>query len=173
MTILLKSRLDRIADIYKGVPSATKDDTSVLGDLSVTSGVVQIGDDVTLSVGGNADLQAGLLGFFPVAQGGDEVIDVEGDVTCLLSSVTSSALAACAPGSAPLSSSRRRVGTTPSLEARGRRRSSRRRSLEAPGRRDWGSCGARRCPMAASAVPARPVDQGSGLSAVPSLNRHT
>ena len=56
-----------------------------------------------------------------------------------ISSVTSSALAACAPGSAPLSSSRRRVGTAPSLEARGRRRSSRRRSLEAPGRRDWGS----------------------------------
>ena len=90
-----------------------------------------------------------------------------------ISSVTSSALAACAPGSAPLSSSRRRVGTTPSLEARGRRRSSRRRSLEAPGRRDWGSCGARRCPMAASAVPGSACGSGQrSLSCAVSEQTH-
>ena len=91
-----------------------------------------------------------------------------------ISSVTSSALAACAPGSAPLSSSRRRVGTTPSLEARGRRRSSRRRSLEAPGRRDWGSCGARRCPMAASAVPGSACGSGQrSLSCAVSEQTHS
>ena len=90
-----------------------------------------------------------------------------------ISSVTSSALAACAPGSAPLSSSRRRVGTAPSLEARGRRRSSRRRSLEAPGRRDWGSCGARRCPMAASAVPGSACGSGQrSLSCAVSEQTH-
>lgn len=66
-------------------------DTTVLGDLTVTSGIVQIEDDVTFAVGGNADLQAGLLGFFPTAQGADDVFDVEGDVTCTMSSVTSSA----------------------------------------------------------------------------------
>jgi len=90
-----------------------------------------------------------------------------------ISSVTSSALAACAPGSAPLSSSRRRVGTAPSLEARGRRRSSRRRSLEAPGRRDSGSCGARRCPMAAPAVPGSACGSGQrSLSCAVSEQTH-
>ncbi len=54
--------------------------SSIAGDLAMTGGQIQILDSVTLSVGGNATLSGGTLGwdsFF----GGAEVLDVDGDVT--------------------------------------------------------------------------------------------
>ncbi|MEM7308326.1 MAG: hypothetical protein AAF682_16725 [Planctomycetota bacterium] len=57
-------------------------DSTVTGDVTLTGGTLRIFDDATLHVLGNADLIGGTLTWFSVDQGGDDVLDVDGNVVC-------------------------------------------------------------------------------------------
>ncbi|MEM7305501.1 MAG: hypothetical protein AAF682_02465 [Planctomycetota bacterium] len=57
-------------------------DATIAVDLRLTDGVLQIQDDQTVTVLGNALLTGGELGWSPAAADGAEVLDVRGDVTC-------------------------------------------------------------------------------------------
>lgn len=54
--------------------------SAIANDLTLTTGILLILNDQTLSVGGNANLDGGTLIFDPVPAGTNEVLDVEGDV---------------------------------------------------------------------------------------------
>jgi len=66
-------------------------DTNVTGDLSLSAGSIEVGDDQTLAVGGNADLLGDTVSWTADAQGGPDVIDVEGDVTLAAAAGTTTA----------------------------------------------------------------------------------
>ncbi|MEM7311041.1 MAG: hypothetical protein AAF682_30505 [Planctomycetota bacterium] len=55
-------------------------DTEVLGDVDMTAGSIAVLDDQTFQVAGDATLTGGTVSFVPGAAG-NEVIDVDGDVT--------------------------------------------------------------------------------------------
>jgi hypothetical protein len=87
-----------VANVLVAAGARDAQSSAVTGDLSLTGGTLTIGDDQTLTVAGDAALSAGTLAFWPGAAGGDDVLDVEGSVTCTAAAgtTTSRSLIRCA-----------------------------------------------------------------------------
>jgi len=71
-----------LSNISVSAGTRTVQDTTVLGDLDVTSATLDIQDNQTLSVGGNASFSLGTLAMSD-ALAGQEILDIEGNVSLI------------------------------------------------------------------------------------------
>ena len=79
-----------ISNVSITAGTRTAGNSNVSGTLSMTGGTLEIGDNQTLSVAGNAVLSGGTLSF-DGATPGDETLDVEGDCTITATAGSTSA----------------------------------------------------------------------------------
>jgi hypothetical protein len=70
-----------ISNMVSSTGTRSVSTTTVTGDVLLSGGSLDIEDDQTLFVNGNADFSAGTLNFTTVNDGTVDVIDVDGDVT--------------------------------------------------------------------------------------------
>ena len=89
-TGVLTTASNGIPNVLVSAGVRSVNDSTVTGDLSMTGGQLQILDNATLSVGGNASLTGGTLGFTS-AFAGQEVLDIDGNAIVTSSAGSTSA----------------------------------------------------------------------------------